>query len=143
VPSRAIPGFDEVAFEVRNTGGGESGSTQKHCALLADTDAQRERGLMNRRDLAGYDGMIFEFPHPGLVAFYMRDTIIPLSVAWFDRSGRFVNATDMVPCPPNTTCRLYYPAAPASVAIEVPRGQLSSLGIGPGAAISVGGPCVT
>jgi uncharacterized membrane protein (UPF0127 family) len=98
---------------------------------------------MNRRDLGGYDGMIFHFPQAGRVAFYMKDTLIPLSIAWFDPSGRFVSATDMSPCPPGMNCPLYYPAADASTAIEVEQGHLAGLGIGSGAAISVGGPCLT
>jgi uncharacterized membrane protein (UPF0127 family) len=96
---------------------------------------------MARRDLGGYDGMIFQFPQPGRVPFYMRDTLIPLSIAWFDPSGRFVSATDMMPCPPREKCPLYYPAAAASTAIEVEQGHLARLGIGPGATISVGGAC--
>jgi uncharacterized membrane protein (UPF0127 family) len=98
---------------------------------------------MNRRDVGGYDGMIFEFPHADRVGFYMKNTLIPLSIAWFDPSGRFVSATDMVPCPPGQECPLYYPAGAASTAIEVARGHLAGLGIGPGATISVGGPCIS
>jgi uncharacterized membrane protein (UPF0127 family) len=118
-------------------------SREKHCALLANTEPERERGLMNRRDLGGYDGMIFGFPHADRVGFYMKDTVIPLSIAWFDPAGRFVSAADMVPCPPGEDCPLYYPAAAASTAIEVERGHLAGLGIGPGATISVSGPCIT
>jgi len=72
----------------------------------------------------------------------MKNTLIPLSIAWFDPSGRFVSATNMVPCPPGADCPLYYPAAAASIAIEVERGHLDRLGIGPGATVSVGGPCI-
>jgi uncharacterized membrane protein (UPF0127 family) len=143
VPSRAVPGFDEVAFRVHGSAVSGTVSKLKHCALLAKTESQRELGLMNRRDLGGYEGMVFEFPQPGRVPFYMKDTIVALSIAWFDASGRFVNATDMNPCPPGGDCPRYYPAAPATLAIEVEQGHLSALGIGPGTTMSVGGPCVT
>ena len=98
---------------------------------------------MNRRDLGGYQGMIFQFPQPGRVPFYMKETLIPLSIAWFDSSGRFVSAAEMMPCPAGEGCPLYYPVAAASTAIEVQRGRLAALGIGPGTTISVGGPCVS
>jgi uncharacterized membrane protein (UPF0127 family) len=138
-----VAGFGRVAFEVRGPAVPVGVSRRTHCALLANTEPERERGLMNRRDLGGYDGMIFEFPHAERVGFYMKDTLIPLSIAWFDRSGRFVSATDMVPCPPGQECPVYYPAAAATTAVEVEQGHLAGLGIGPGASISVGGPCVT
>ena len=140
---RAVPGFGRVGFLVRGPAGSVAASGRTHCALLANTEPERERGLMNRRDLGGYDGMIFEFPRADRVGFYMKNTLIPLSIAWFDSSGRFVSATDMVPCPPGKDCPLYYPAAAASTAIEVERGHLAGLGIGPSATVSVGGPCIT
>lgn len=133
-----VSGFGVVAFRVHDESA--TNSSPARCALLAKTEVQIETGLMNRHNLAGYDGMIFEYP-PSRMAFWMKDTLIPLSIAWFDASGRFVNATDMVPCPPAQACPLHYPAKPASMAIEVPRGHLAALGVGPGATISVGGPC--
>src|ERR1700722_19788494 len=97
---------------------------------------------MNRRDLAGYDGMIFRWPASTAEAFYMKDTIIPLSIAWFDQSTRFVSETDMAPCPPAVaSCPLFSASAPYTVAIEVPEGGLARLGIGPGSSITLGGPC--
>jgi uncharacterized membrane protein (UPF0127 family) len=71
----------------------------------------------------------------------MKDTLIPLSIAWFDPSHRFVSQSDMAPCPPAGACPLYYPIGMANLAIEVPQGHLPKLGIGPGATISVGGAC--
>ena len=58
-PTRtAVPGFDEVAFTIAPVGDGQ------FCALLAADERQRSRGLMGRRDLAGYDAMLFRFPSP-------------------------------------------------------------------------------
>jgi uncharacterized protein len=138
LPSRVVPGFGEVGFKVTGPGALPA-ATRTHCALLATTDAQRARGLMNRHDLAGYDAMIFQFSRPTTVPFYMKDTLIPLSIAWFDPTGRFVNGTTMPPCPKTSlTCPTYAAIAPYSVAIEVAAGTLPQLAIGPGAQLAVG-----
>jgi uncharacterized membrane protein (UPF0127 family) len=71
----------------------------------------------------------------------MKDTLLPLSIAWFDQKGRFVSATDMAPCPDQSDCPLYGATAPYTVAIEVVQGGLSGLGIGPNSTISIGGAC--
>jgi len=96
---------------------------------------------MNRTNLAGYDGMLFQFSAPTTVDFYMKDTLIPLSIAWFDGSGHFVSATDMTPCPTQDNCPLYGAASPYTDALEVPEGGLGRLGIGPGSVLTVGGSC--
>ena len=134
VPVRApVPGFGEVAIRVA--------SGPKLCALLAQSQEQHARGLMARTDLAGHIGMVFVFPGPVADTFYMRNTPMPLSIAWFDAAGRLVSATDMGPCPDKVGCPTYAAARPYRYALEVPRGGLPGLGIGPGAALTVGGAC--
>jgi uncharacterized membrane protein (UPF0127 family) len=130
-----VAGFGSIAYRVSKV------PTVNRCALLAETPLQQERGLMGRTDLAGYDGMLFVFPADTTVQFYMKDTPLPLSIAWFDSGGRFVSQTDMEPCLTTPTCPLYSAAAPYRYALEVAKGGLPSLGIGAGAVISVGGPC--
>jgi uncharacterized membrane protein (UPF0127 family) len=69
---------------------------------------------------------------------------MPLSIAWFDAAGKFVSATDMAPCPPGTAagkCPLFSAKGPYRFALEVPQGQLPSLGIGPGTTLELAGPC--
>ena len=134
-----VTGFGEVAFRVRPAPGSPAVSGQ-YCALLAETDAQRARGLMGRRDLAGYDGMIFRYAEDSTGTFWMQDVPIPLTVAWFDSSGRFISSADMSPCP-DGRCRSYAAARPYRFALEVPAGGLARLGIGPGSMIDVGGQC--
>lgn len=133
-----IPGFGEVAFRVVPPPAGASG---QFCALLAETEAQHAQGLMGRTDLAGYDAMVFRFPQDTASPFYMRNVPVPLSIAWFDADGRFVAATDMEPCGDEAGCPLYPPPRAFRVAIEVPKGGLGALGVGPDARIEVGGAC--
>ena len=129
-----VPGFGEVAIHFA--------SGAELCALLASTQAQRNVGLMHRTDLAGHVGMLFTFPGPTTETFYMKDTLIPLSIAFFDGAGRFVSATDMAPCPPNVDpCPTYAAARAYRYALEVPRGQLGGLGAAPGSVLVVGGGC--
>ena len=135
-PSR-VAGFDQIGFSVR----AGDGKLSRHCALLALTTAQQDQGLMNRQDLAGYDGMLFEFAQPTTVPFYMKDTLINLSIAWFDAAGRYVSATDMPPCGSAAVCPLFYSAAPYTVALEVAQGQLGRVGVSPGSTLSIGGSC--
>ncbi len=134
-----VAGFGEVAFRVRPAAA-SGASSGEYCALLAETEAQRARGLMGRRDLAGYDGMVFRFSQDATGTFWMEDVPIPLTVAWFDSSGRFISAADMVPCP-DGRCRSYRPPRPYRFALEVPGGGLDRLGVGPGSVIDVGGAC--
>ena len=130
-----IPGFGEVAYRVNTA------SDTTRCALLAQSTLQQERGLMNQTSLRGYDGMLFVFPADTTVNFYMKDTPMPLSIAWFDTGGRFVGSADMEPCLDKPDCPLYSSPAAYRYALEVPKGGLGALGIGSGAVISVGGPC--
>lgn len=134
-----IPGFEEISFTVTDA----SGAMAEWCAMLAETDEQHAQGLMRQPDLRGYDGMVFRYPQPKDGAFWMRNTIIPLAVAFFGPDGRFVSAAGMDPCPDDVVdCPLYPAAAPFQFAIEVPRGGLGRLGIGEGSTVAFPGtPC--
>lgn len=137
-----IPGFGEVAFQVTPAGAAApAASAARYCALLAESDAQRARGMMGRRDLAGFDAMVFRFDQDSTGSFYMRNVPVPLSIAWFDADGRFVSSTDMAPCADQEGCPQYAPAGPYRLAVEVLQGGLERLGIGPGSTITVGGTC--
>jgi uncharacterized membrane protein (UPF0127 family) len=131
-----IPGFGEIAYRVQGRPG-------QRCALLADTPEQHSQGLMGRHDLAGHDGMIFRFHDVNNAAFWMKDTPMPLSIAWFDAAGRFVSSADMEPCldQAGSQCPVYPAAGPYSYALEVQKGGLGPLGVGPGSQISLGGSC--
>lgn len=130
----ALPGFGETAYRVVRGGA----TVKTGCALLATTEAQQSQGLMNVRDLKGYDGMVFAFPVDTTVGFYMKDTPMPLSIAWFDGNGRFVSGADMVP---DRVEPSYFAAAPYRYAFEVPQGKLGPAGIGPDSTLTIGGNC--
>ncbi|HEX3622993.1 MAG TPA: DUF192 domain-containing protein [Acidimicrobiales bacterium] len=130
--------FGEIAFTIS---GGAAQAAAIRCALLADTEAQQELGLMNRTDIGGYDGMLFRFQSDTTVSFYMKDTPLPLSIAFFDGSGQFVSTTDMPPCVDRPSCPLYNAARPYRYALEVPEGALPRLGIGPGTRLVTAGAC--
>lgn len=139
-PRTSVPGFGEVAFTVTPAGGGPADAA-RFCALLAETEQQRARGLMGRRDLAGYDAMVFRFDFDSTGAFYMRNVPVGLSIAWFAADGRFVSSTDMAPCPDQQGCPLYGPTGPYRLAVEVLQGGLPRIGATEGSVLAVGGAC--
>ena len=135
-----VSGFGEVTFRVDTTGVlfGSGSVSGARCALLAATVQQQNQGLMNRTDLSGYDAMLFQFERDTQGEFYMKDTLIPLSIAWFDAEGDFVSATDMAPCGDEDPCPTYGAEAAYRYALEVQEGGLGPLGIGPGTRLLVG-----
>lgn len=134
-------GFGQVAFRVTPPASAVLPPSGQLCALLADTDELRARGLMGRHDLAGYDAMVFRFDQDTTSPFFMRNVPVALSVAWFDAGGRFVSAADMQPCPDQDGCPLYQPAGPYRLAMEVLGGGLTRLGVQEGSRVAVGGSC--
>jgi len=135
--------FGEIAFRIEGGTGADvaARAAAVRCALLADTEARQELGLMNRTDLGGYDGMIFKFSADTTVAFYMKDTPLPLSIAFFDSSGQYVSGTDMPPCIHQATCPTFGAAKTYRYAIEVAQGAMPRLGVGPGTRLVTAGPC--
>jgi uncharacterized membrane protein (UPF0127 family) len=69
----------------------------KLLAEVADSDTERERGLMFRKDLADGAGMLFVFPSDQRLAFWMKNTQVPLSIAWIDSDGTISRMQDMTP----------------------------------------------
>jgi uncharacterized membrane protein (UPF0127 family) len=135
-----IAGFGEIGIRIVPAGGTPLTPTEE-CALLAATEEQRARGLMEVTDLEGYPGMVFRYTADSTGAYYMRNTPMPLSIAWFAADGSFVSSADMAPCDDRTDCPTYGAAAPYRYALEVPQGQLAALGIGPGSKLELTGAC--
>jgi uncharacterized membrane protein (UPF0127 family) len=88
---------------------------------IAKTHEARAKGLMGRTELADGHGMLFIFEEPQRLVFYMKNTLIPLSIAFFDESKEIINVLDMDP-PVGSTLIKYRSTAPALYALEVPQG---------------------
>ena len=84
---------------------------------LAKTSAQRSVGLMNRRQ-APKDGMLFVFPEPTRGGFWMKNTLVPLTIVFFDSSGKRVRKLSMTPCREDP-CRIYDPGRTYRFALEL------------------------
>jgi uncharacterized membrane protein (UPF0127 family) len=87
---------------------------------LALTPEQRSRGLMHRSK-APRDGMLFVFREDTSGAFWMKNTLVPLSIVFFDAHGRQVRRLSMTPCR-RDPCRHYLPNRDYRFALELPAG---------------------
>ena len=117
------PGAEKVALTVA----GQSLSVE-----VARTEAQREHGLMGRRDLGPRDGMIFVFDRDDHLAFWMKDTPTPLSIAFISAEGRILQIEDMQPF----SHAIIQSRMSARYALEMRQGAFASLGIKEGDGIS-------
>jgi uncharacterized protein len=132
-----LPDVGEVAASITTA----DGTVAACCLLVAASDQQRQRGLMEVTDLGGYEGMVFIWDGDVDGGFWMRNTPTPLSIAWFDADGEFVSATDMAPCSATADCPVYRPDGPYRFAVEMFQGDLAALGVGPGSRLALGGDC--
>jgi len=98
---------------------------------VASTPGTRETGLMNRFSLQPDHGMLFVFEAPQPLAFWMKDTYIPLSIAFVDRNGRILNIEDMRPQDEAT----HWSKGEALYAIEMRQGWFAAKGIAAGDAV--------
>jgi hypothetical protein len=95
---------------------------------VAETASQRELGLMHRRELAADAGMVFLFDEDQTSGFWMKNTLIPLSIAFYDAQGRIVRILDMEPCREDP-CPSYEPGAAYRGALEVNKGAFRRWGV--------------
>ena len=98
---------------------------------IASTPQSRALGLMNRFSLRTDHGMLFVFETPQPLAFYMKNTYVPLSIAFVDARGKILNIEDMRPLDEST----HWSKGLALYAIEMRQGWFASKGIGPGDAV--------
>ena len=103
----------------------------KIVAEVAATPERRSLGLMNRFSLQPDHGMVFVFEAPQPLGFWMKNTYIPLSIAFADADGRIVNIEDMKP----QTEETHWSRGPALYALEMKKGWFAERGIGPGAVV--------
>ncbi len=85
---------------------------------LADTQKEREDGLMNRQSLDKDKGMLFIFPVQSKYSFWMKDTLIPLDIIWINSDKKVVEITTMQPCKVEN-CPTYDPTQSASYVLEL------------------------
>lgn len=103
---------------------------------VADTDETRSFGLMGRTELPDDYGMVFVYFEPRDCCFYMKNTLVPLSIAFFDTGGRIVDIQDMEPCD-EKPCPLYRSDAPYVGALEVKQGLFEEWGVSVGDGIRI------
>ncbi len=107
---------------------------------VADTDALRERGLMFRKDLAEDAGMLFVHRSEDMLAYWMKNTYIPLDILYFDARLRLVSAQlNVVPCGAQPRCPAYPSAAPAKYVLELNAGQAKAMGLAIGDTLTLHG----
>jgi len=103
----------------------------KIIAEVATTPEQRALGLMNRFSLQPDQGMLFVFERPEPLAFWMKNTFIPLSIAFIGADGKIINIEDMKP----QTEESHWSKGPALYALEMKKGWFAERGIGVGAVV--------
>jgi len=98
-------------------------------AEVADGMSTRTTGLMHRKSLAPNAGMVFVFEENAAHCMWMKNTLIPLSVAFIDEAGAIINIADMQPHSEQSHCA----ARPARYALEMNKGWFAQRGIKAGA----------
>ncbi len=92
-----------VDFEIKSVQVGD----RELVLAIADNPSLRAQGLMGVTDLEDLDGMLFFWRHDG-DAFWMKDTLIPLDIVWFNEDGTYKDRASMVPCTEDP-CATYMP----------------------------------
>jgi uncharacterized membrane protein (UPF0127 family) len=121
VDVRPQPKLEAAELAIR----GDDGEETAIRVEIARTETQRSRGLMGRRSLNNGEGMLFVFERDQMLSFWMKNTLIPLSIAYIASDGRILEMYDMEPqnlTPVRSTRSARY-------ALEVPHGWFNRMGI--------------
>lgn len=112
-----------------------AGASSSHQSLTLDeatlrvevvaTQTERARGLMYRKHLGKDDGMLFVYPDSAPRSFWMKDTTLPLSIAFINKKGKILRIRDMTPL----DVKPVKSVVPASYAVEVNRGWFEANGV--------------
>ena len=97
-------------------------------AELARTPEQRAIGLMHRKSMPMHAGMLFVFDQPEPLCFWMKNTLIPLAIAFLQDDGTILNIEEMKPQTLDSHCSL----RPARYALEMNAGWFAKRGLKPG-----------
>ena len=131
--SSSAAGFDRGTATVAGPSGAKPVLLQVE---IARTGAQREQGLMGRRALGAKAGMVFLYAQPHQASFWMKNTLIPLDIAFYDRRGRILRILTMQPCR-RDPCTVYDPNVAFRGALEVKAGSFRRWGVRAGGRIVV------
>lgn len=125
--------FEKVDLKVGNS---------KVHAQIADTEERREHGLMFVKSLGSNDGMLFVFENEQPLSFWMKNTLIPLSIGFFNAQGELVDMQEMKPAQSLMVSRppTYPSASPAMFALEMNAGWFTKNHIDMGSKLSVISP---
>ena len=102
-------------------------------AEIAKTDDERSLGLMHRKKLPDGEGMLFVFDRDQPLSFWMKNTLIPLSIAFIASDGRIIEIKDMQPLDENSVRS----GRSVRYALEVPQGWFGRAGIKPGDVVRI------
>ena len=106
-------------LEVRSIAIQDGELTYSLTVAVADEAGSRAQGLMGLVDLGDLDGMLFVYSAPTTSTFWMKDTLIPLDIAFFNSDGGWVNNFTMQPCI-DEECESYDAGGAYTYAVEVP-----------------------
>jgi uncharacterized membrane protein (UPF0127 family) len=129
----------------RTGAGGANGEAGRHVYLLqpssrpqsrvslevAADELARDRGLSKREHVPAGTGMVFLFPRDTLVPFWMKDTLVPLQIAFVGSDGRVVGMFEMPPCRASP-CPTFAPRLPYRYAVELASGAFTAAGVAEG-----------
>jgi uncharacterized membrane protein (UPF0127 family) len=113
----------------------QGGRSARLAVEIADTPAARVQGLMGRKALPENTGMIFVYPKSGPREFWMKNTLVPLSIAFISQDFTILEILDMHPPADNDNPPSYYSKNTARYALEVNRGWFKRNGFGAGAKV--------
>ncbi len=99
--------------------------------VVAAVPEKRQRGLQGVERVPDDSGMLFVFDRDRTSGFWMKDTLVPLEIAFATHEGDIVEVLSMEPCE-DDPCTVYRPGAAYRVALEVADGWLADRGVGPG-----------
>jgi uncharacterized protein len=127
-PSSEAKKVQKLKTETITVGG------QKVTAEIADTDDTREKGLMYRKSMGENEGMLFVFDSDEMLGFWMKNTLIPLAIGYFDKDRKLIEVHEMVPAAMGDMYPKSYPSSkPARYALEMNKGWYSRHNVRPGA----------
>lgn len=116
-PESSLPSLSTTQVSIRNA----QGEVVEVFVELAQTDQEREQGLMHRTALGERQGMLFLFPNTEIQSFWMKNTIIPLDMIFIDENKKIITIAEAVPCIADP-CKIYGSGKPVKYVLEVNKG---------------------